>query len=60
MASLHKGNFVSNLVKFHIFVPESCFPHKLEFIQKEGKEFVEIHQIGSDFEKCVKEARKYA
>jgi threonine dehydratase len=32
----------------------------LEFIKKEGKEFVDLHQVGNDYEQCVKAAKKYA
>jgi hypothetical protein len=41
-------------------VPEACHIHKLAVIRREGKEFVEIIQMGIDFEECTEYALKYA
>jgi threonine dehydratase len=41
-------------------VPTTCHVYKIENMKKDGKEFVEIMQIGDDFEECVKEAENYA
>lgn len=44
-------------VKCKIFVPYSCFEHKIELIKKQSKGYTEIHQVGRDFEECEELAK---
>ena len=34
--------------------------HKLVNMRRDGREFIEIHQVGDDFEECVQFAKKYS
>jgi hypothetical protein len=40
------------LVKCIIFIPISCFLHKMESMEQYGKEGITIIQEGEDFEEC--------
>lgn len=52
------GNFAASCaiisgmfnIKFTLFVPTTCHTHKLERMKHDGKDFVEVIQVGHDFE----------
>ena len=51
---------ICEVVNCVVFVPYSCFQHKIDRIKEECKGFVEIIQEGDDFNECELIAIKYA
>ncbi|CAD8194095.1 unnamed protein product [Paramecium octaurelia] len=46
-------------IKGMIFVPEVCYGWKIDLIQKNGKQFVEVKTAGENFDECEEAAKKY-